>query len=128
MKKRRSTGKKRKIDPRAKLELELDKAWSGYILSRDRYCQICGGHGKLSAHHAFGRRHMATRWDVENGVLLCLPHHLYWAHRDPSGFTEWFKTHVGLEHYERLAEVHRRIEKHTMEDLQSMLENIRSLE
>lgn len=119
---------KKKKPNKAMLEKELDVAWSAYVRNRDKVCLKCGSHGSISAHHSFGRRHRATRWDVENGVGLCYPCHIHWAHRDPCGFALWFRGMVGSDQYERLAEAHNMIVKHTVEDLQAMLDNIRSLE
>lgn len=120
---------KQKKPNKARLEKELDKAWSEYVRGFGRCCQKCGSiSGSISAHHAFGRRHRATRWDVMNGVGLCYPCHIHWAHRDPSGFTEWFKKHIGSDQYDRLAEAHNQIVKHTTEDLTAMLEGIRGLD
>ena len=113
---------------RKKLEKELDNEWSTYVRNRDKICKKCSGAGYISAHHAFGRRHHATRFDVVNGVGLCFPCHIHWAHRDPGGFTEWFRVHVGEDQYNRLREAHNQIVKFSVEDLQAMLENIRGLE
>lgn len=110
-----------------KIEKELDKAWSKYIRERDKRCQKCGGSGALSAHHAFGRRHRATRWDIHNGVGLDYACHIHWAHRDPAGFTEWFKSHVGEDQYNRLAECHNHVVKHTIEDLRRILKDLEEM-
>lgn len=108
-----------------KLEKELDKAWSEAVRKRDVSCRKCNGMGALSAHHAFGRRHESTRWDLDNGVLLCLHHHLWWAHRDPGGFAVWFRSHVGVDVYERLAECHVIPALNTEDDLISKLACLR---
>lgn len=113
--------KKSKQKPRAKIEKELDAAWSLFVRKRDRVCQFCGSSSTLAAHHAFGRVHRATRFDVCNGVSLCWPCHKFRAHGDPCGFREWFKDYVGVDQYERLAEAHNIPVKHTMEQLQQML-------
>ena len=118
---------KKKKPNKAKLEKDLDKAWSEYVRARDRICQKCGGSGSISAHHAFGRRHRTTRWDVINGVGLCYPCHIHWAHRDPAGFAVWFENHVGRDQYNRLAGVHNQIVKNNAEDLVSILEGINNL-
>lgn len=31
--------------------------------------------GDLCAHHIKRRRHLATRWDPENALILCVKHH-----------------------------------------------------
>ncbi len=118
---------KRKKPSKARIEKELDKAWSEYVRGRDMVCQKCKGQGSISAHHAFGRRHRATRWDVMNGIGLCYPCHIHWAHRDVAGFTYWFQTRLGEDQYLRLAEAHNQITKHTAEDLQQMLETIKGM-
>jgi 5-methylcytosine-specific restriction endonuclease McrA len=106
-----------------RLEKELDVAWSKYVRNRDKKCQKCGSQSaSLSSHHAFGRRHMATRWDVNNGVGLCYPCHIRWAHGDPSGFTEWFRQKIGDEKYIHLALEHDKIAKYDCDALQTMLD------
>lgn len=107
---------------RSKLMKELDKEWSAYVRTRDKTCRKCFGNSSVSAHHAFGRRHLATRWDVQNGVSLCYPCHIHWAHHDPCGFSDWFFNFVGADQYNRLSEAHRIPVKHTIEDLRSMLD------
>jgi len=105
----------------------LDVEWSKFIRNRDTHCQKCGGFGAVSAHHAFGRRHLATRWDIFNGVGLCYPCHIHWAHRDPSGFTYWFQNKIPVDQYARLCEAHNSIVKYTPEDLEIMLKTLREL-
>jgi ribosomal protein S27AE len=114
----------KKKTSRKKIEDKLDKAWALYVRKRDKFCQLCGGSSTLAAHHAFGRTHRATRWDVINGVALCWPCHKFRAHGDPAGFSVWFEAKVGEHQYSRLSEDHRIIIKHTDEDLQAMLKNI----
>lgn len=121
-----STKVKKESVSKAYLEKQLDIEWSKYIHGRDKVCQKCGGTGGLSAHHAFGRRHMATRWDVNNGTLLCYPHHLHWAHRDCGGYMDWFQKKIGEAQYLRLAEAHNQIVKHSTDDLKTMLEFFRN--
>jgi len=114
--------KKPKKISRDKLEKLLDKEWSLYVRNRDKVCQKCGSSSSLSPHHAFGRRHRATRWDVFNGITLCYPCHIHWAHRDAAGFSVWFEKRIGEHQFSRLAEVHNQVVKHTTEELISMLE------
>lgn len=119
--------KKKKRDKSAVMK-ELDKEWSLYVRRRAGRCQKCGGNGQLSAHHAFGRRHLATRWDVMNGVALDYACHIHWAHHDTCSFAEWFRRLIGDAQYNRLSEAHNSIVKLTLEDLERMLEEIKSLE
>lgn len=115
---------------RSNLEKKLDKLWSEYVRKRDNCnCQKCKKvYGQsVSPHHAFGRRHRAVRWDVDNGVSLCYFCHIQWAHRDSAGFTEWFKNHVGEDVYNRLAEAHNEIFKPTMDELRQMVSDLEGM-
>jgi 5-methylcytosine-specific restriction endonuclease McrA len=105
-----------------RLEKKLDIAWSAFVRRRDRVCQKCGGIGTVAPHHAFGRRHLATRWLPENGIGLCYPCHIHWAHRDPAGFTEWFRNKIGEEKYTQLAMEHNSVVKFDNECLEAMLD------
>lgn len=54
------------------------KAWRTAVFQRDNYtCQLCGAHGvKLNAHHRFPyATYPHLRYDVDNGVTLCVPCH-----------------------------------------------------
>jgi hypothetical protein len=47
----------------------------------------------LNSHHIYSRSNRSTRWDLENGVCLCVGHHTFStkfsAHKTPTEFTEW---------------------------------------
>jgi hypothetical protein len=120
--------KKPKKPNRKKLEKELDKAWSEYVRGRDGVCQMCGSSSTLAAHHAFGRVHRATRWDIYCGVAVCWPCHKFRCHGDPAGFTVWFKKHVGDAQFNRLSESHRQIAKFSSDDLERMIKDIKSFD
>jgi hypothetical protein len=109
-----------------KLEKTLDSSWSILVRSKGM-CEKCGSSSSLSAHHAFGRRHRATRWDLYNGVALCYPCHIHWSHRDPCSFAEWFRKRVGDDQYNRLSEAHTLPALHTEEDLQGILSGLTQL-
>jgi len=70
---------------------ELDKIWYNIIKQRDIYCQKCGSNKALAAHHIFSRTHRSTCWDINNGILLCYPCHIFKAHKDPTEFTIWLE-------------------------------------
>ncbi len=79
---------------------KLDSLWGKIIHTRDKVCQRCGrSNTKLDAHHIFYKRFMATRWDPQNGILLCFnPCHKFGensAHQDIKGFRKWVKTKIG---------------------------------
>ena len=60
------------------VEGKLDKAWSLLVkLRAGMKCEIQGCTHKptLNSHHIFSRKNASTRWDVENGICLCVGHH-----------------------------------------------------
>ena len=63
----------------------------------------CGRWNMLQCAHIYSRSHMATRWDPDNALTLCLPCHLYWCHRSPVEFSEWIReTYLGEFNYQQL--------------------------
>lgn len=52
--------------------------WSKAVRTRDNWqCVICGHNSKCVAHHLYSyMAHPDKRYDVENGVTLCRPHHI----------------------------------------------------
>ena len=66
--------------------------WSQVIRLRDNnMCQICHIPGN-NAHHIIGRRNHNTRWDIDNGILLCAGCHTLRtnsAHQNPLWFMDW---------------------------------------
>ena len=78
---------------------KLDRLFQQAILKRDEVCQVCGKTEGLNAHHIFSRSRMNTRWDLENGILLCVGHHtfsnLMSAHLAPRAFFQWLEDKKG---------------------------------
>ncbi len=69
---------------RKKLIKDCDVLWRKAVKARDRCCRVCNREeGKLDAHHIIKRNHMATRWDLSNGCLLCFNHHFAEGHHNP---------------------------------------------
>ena len=72
---------------------QLDKLWSEIIRSKG-YCEICGTTVNLNAHHIVGRINNALRWDLRNGICICVSCHKFSthsAHNDSIGFMKWFR-------------------------------------
>jgi 5-methylcytosine-specific restriction endonuclease McrA len=92
----------RKVN-KSKLKKNLDVLWSMAVKARDKKCQRCGSTGSLSAHHVFGRRHNATRWVLDNGITLCYPCHIHWAHHDVGSFSAWWIDKNGSEKFNWLS-------------------------
>lgn len=89
---KRTPLKRRSTTPRAKLKRKADALWSQAIRSAGA-CAKCGATDKqLHAHHLIGRRVLATRWRLENGICLCAGCHVYAldsAHINPVAFLAW---------------------------------------
>lgn len=112
--------KKPAAKPRTYWAKRADRLWGELIHLRDRCCQFCGKRdGKLDAHHICVRTFKATRFEPDNGILLCFRCHQDIAHGDP--FT-------AVLHYERLrGDRYRELReqayagaKHTVQDLRDI--------
>ncbi len=105
------------------LRNKLDKAWSRAILSKGK-CEICGKKESLNAHHIVGRRNLALRWDLKNGVCLCAGCHTFKtlsAHQNPEFFHFWLEEH----RWEDLRDINcimYNIKKWSLEEMQEHLE------
>ena len=87
----------------AKLRKQLDRLWYLKILERDKVCKKCGRKDTLAGHHIFGKKvYPAGRWNINNGILLCYAHHMFFAHSDPYRFMFWVKECKGIEWWDRL--------------------------
>jgi len=122
--KRQPKKSKKPKTSRKLLEKRLDTAWSESVRKRDVVCQKCGGGGCLQAHHVFSRRNRSLRWDVENGVTLCLPCHKWWAHRCIGDFYLWFRQKYGEERAAYLEQKVNQIYKPTIEELEGLYDNL----
>jgi len=78
---------------RKKAIKRLDKVWGQIIHLRDKQCQICGKIEGTNAHHICTKSRMNTRFDLENGILLCCYHHTLSkdmsAHKAHRNFDIW---------------------------------------
>ena len=84
----------------------LDNLWREAIHKRADYkCEYCGKKSTLNAHHIFSRSNYFLRWNLDNGIALCVAHHIFGnfsAHKSPIEFVEWLKEKRGVEWYENL--------------------------
>ena len=73
---------------------KLDKMWSEKVKENSDFkCEIDGTSEYLNAHHFIGRRNMATRWWLPNGICLSPKMHTFGiqsAHQHP----EWFRSEM----------------------------------
>jgi len=110
------------------LKKKIDKLYSEIIRSKG-YCERCGKSGPLNAHHVIGRRNLATRWDLRNGICLCVGCHKFnknSAHEDPVHFIEWFKTYRP-DDYKYLLKKKNEINLYTIYELEEIYEKLREV-
>ncbi len=86
----------------------LDNLWRFAIYKQGKNeCEYCGKKESLNAHHIFSRSNFSVRWDIDNGVCLCVSHHIFGImsfHKSPIEMLEWIKQKRGIEWYNRLLE------------------------
>jgi hypothetical protein len=105
---------------------KLDIAWSRLVkLRAGGKCEYknCNKTKPLNSHHIFSRSNRSVRWDVDNGICLCVGHHTFGldsAHKNPTGFTMWLIETKGQEFVDELMQkAHQtvKLHKHEKEDL-----------
>ena len=133
---------KKKHTARWTLKKRLDVLWAKAVkllaqnrceIVTNKRCQNVNGFGKghgLNAHHIIGRSNFNVRWDVNNGVALCVKHHVFsiWsAHKNPFWFLQkmiqlrgetWYKT------LQAKALRNNGVTKYTMEELEDIKMNL----
>lgn len=73
------------------------------IRLRDKYtCQKTGKKTNLQVSHFWSRSNLRVRWDLDNVCLLNAGTHLYWAHKNPQAFQEFWIKRLGQKKYEAL--------------------------
>lgn len=80
-------------------EAMLDKRWGLIVRERAKHkCEHCGKPGN-QPHHIFSRNNRNVRWDIDDGVCLCVSCHTFnnyfSAHRTPTEFTFWLIRYKG---------------------------------
>ena len=98
---------------------KLDTAWSLLVkLRAGNKCEVCRKTQPLNSHHIFSRSNRSVRWDVLNGVCLCVGCHTFSskfsAHKTPTEFTYWLIEQKGEDFLDRL-----RIKAHSISKLHS---------
>lgn len=82
-----------KTPKKASVDKRLDEAWAKLVkLRAGNKCEVCCGKENLNSHHIYSRTKHSVRWLPENGVCLCVNHHIgfgFSAHKTPVDFTVW---------------------------------------
>ena len=72
------------------LEKQCMRLWGEIVRIRaGGHCEYCGTSDQVQAHHVFTRSTGRTKYDPDNGCLLCSGHHFFVAHKNPLKFKEW---------------------------------------
>tara|TARA_R110002020_G_scaffold297267_6_gene513050 strand:+ start:698 stop:1078 length:381 start_codon:yes stop_codon:yes gene_type:complete len=83
------------------IEKQLDLKWSLLVkLRAGNKCEFCGTTKNLNSHHIYSRAKKSTRWSVDNGVSLCVGHHIgnkWSAHKSPMDFGRWLEKVKGTD-------------------------------
>ena len=129
--------KRKPKSKRKKLEDKLDKAWSLAVRMKG-HCEMCkkthredGKPLTLNAHHIMGRRHRATRWDLENGLCLCWYCHNNKAHSGDfdrqDSYRNWLLETKGREELDRLLCLANEVRKWAIDEMEVHLDYLEDL-
>lgn len=92
---------------RKQLEKRLDTAWSKAVKERAGHkCEYCAGTRALNSHHIFSRAKKSVRWSLDNGICLCVAHHVgtqFSAHKTPYDFYKWLERYKGQQFMDLLS-------------------------
>lgn len=83
--------------PRGQIKFtKEDREWAKAVKTRDGWaCVVCGSEEKPNAHHIIARENHDTKLDIDNGLTLCVSHHLFnrqlSAHNNPLGMFMWME-------------------------------------
>ena len=115
---------------KSQLGKKLDEAWSLAVKIRAGYkCEVCGKMDTLNSHHIVGRRNRMVRWDLRNGVCVCVKHHKFGIesfHEDPLWGREWLEENR-WEDYAYLYCVKNEKKKWTYEEMEQQLVKLKKI-
>jgi 5-methylcytosine-specific restriction endonuclease McrA len=103
---------------------KCDKLFSEIVRSQG-VCDRCGSTRNVQCCHIVSRRHLHTRWDLENAIPLCSGCHLFWAHKNPHEFVRWFDDKFGGHLYEELKKRANNTDKIDYEQTYNFLKEVR---
>jgi hypothetical protein len=113
---------------------KLDTLWALAVKARaGNKCEYCGRTEVLNSHHIFSRSNKKLRWDLSNGVCLCVFHHVFGnfsAHKSPLEFAEWLRNTRGNDWYDNLRRIAKNTDKYiplSDEDTQTLVEELKGV-
>lgn len=111
------------------LTKDLDQAWSYLVkLRAGNKCEYCGETKALNSHHLFSRAKMSVRWDVKNGICLCVNHHIgvkFSAHKTPLSFDRWLLKRKGEQELDLLEVSANQIKKWEVFEMEILLSELK---
>jgi 5-methylcytosine-specific restriction endonuclease McrA len=87
---------------RQKLIKQNDDLLRQIIRLRDKVCQRSGRRENLQVCHFFTRSNVRVRWELDNVCLLNGGVHLFWAHKNPQDFCEFWLKRLGKRRFDIL--------------------------
>lgn len=74
------------VPVKSRLSKFADDLWALAVKADwNHRCAVCGRGGTLNAHHLINRGHQATRFNLRNGIALCVHHHKFDINCSPHG-------------------------------------------
>jgi len=125
MKKRKYIPKRSKSE-RSKIIAKLDKLISDTVRERDNWtCQRCGRTNKnkkvMTCSHYWSRRHIGTRFSLNNCITLCYPCHMFhWESEKQGAYKAFMLKKLGKEEFLQLEYEATNITKWTTVELKMM--------
>lgn len=116
--------KRRRKTPKAKLKAYLDKMWSQ--ITKDihgRVCIWCGSKDNIQSDHIANRWKHATRWNVDNCVILCRTCHLWKKPMNPAEWAQVVINHIGQDKYDAILHMSHTQEPVDMDKVKEYLES-----
>jgi hypothetical protein len=86
---------KAKRPTRTQLTKKADTLFSLLIRKRGK-CEHCGKTDHLQCAHVITRSNRNLRWNEDNALCLCNYCHIFWNHKEPLEFAEWYKTNYPI--------------------------------
>jgi hypothetical protein len=88
----------------SKLKKDTDELWSLAVRTRDGFkCQIDNCEStRVYAHHIISRNHLATRWELDDGISMCWGHHKRFHGDSSEDMRDKVIAVVGQERFDRM--------------------------
>lgn len=119
----------RKKNPLRSLKRQADILWSQIIHAKwNECCAVCGSTERPQAHHFRSRRFTNTRWNTDNGILLCSACHFGRAHKDYEWIRREFVAIHGAKMVDKLWKESQKLIKINKEYMDKVIDKLRKEE